>query len=287
MPRPRASANGRAARRPAIHAADRALLLRRTPFGETSLVVHLLTPDHGRVELVAKGAHRPKSRFFGVLDWFDTLELAWVRRGDGELGTLREGELLRRRRGLTRSLRAYRAAQTVLELLDLVTRAGFADRDQFRLGEAALDALDRSEGPPSALLAGFELKLLDQLGLAPALTVCATCGQPAAPVDAAAAEPRAPFSAAVGGRLCSIHANEAHASGLRVGTLPVAILESAQAALDATFEGLDGARWSTERSIRVLDFTGRFLDHHLETRPKSHARFLASPDRNRRTVRRP
>ncbi|MDB4538630.1 recombination protein O N-terminal domain-containing protein, partial [bacterium] len=67
-----------AGRRPASRASGHGLLLRRTPFGETSLVVHVLTPDHGRVELMAKGAHRPRSRFFGVLDWFDTLDLSWV-----------------------------------------------------------------------------------------------------------------------------------------------------------------------------------------------------------------
>jgi DNA repair protein RecO len=279
MPRSRS-----AARRPASRTSDRAILLRRTPFGETSLVVHILTPDHGRIELMAKGAHRPRSRFFGVLDWFDTLELSWVQRKESDLGTLREGALVHRRRQLTRSLRSYRAAQTVVELVDLVTRAGFADRDQFLLAEGALDALDQAEGPPSALLAGFELKLLDQLGLAPALVSCATCGAPAAAVDPSSTEPRAPFSASVGGRLCPIHANEAHASGLRVGTLPVSILESAHFALRAPFGDLDRSKWPTERSIRVLDFTGRFLDHHLETRPKSHGRFLAAPDRNRRTA---
>ena len=166
-----------AARRPASRTSDRAILLRRTPFGETSLVVHVLTPEHGRVELMAKGAHRPRSRFFGVLDWFDTLELSWVQRKESDLGTLREGELLHRRRQLTRSLRSYRAAQTVVELVDLVTRAGFSDREQFTLAEGALDALDRAEGPPSALLAGFELKLLDQLGLAHEAGPAVICGQ--------------------------------------------------------------------------------------------------------------
>ncbi|MDB2576272.1 DNA repair protein RecO [Planctomycetota bacterium] len=273
-----------AGRRPASRASGHGLLLRRTPFGETSLVVHVLTPDHGRVELMAKGAHRPRSRFFGVLDWFDTLDLSWVQRSDSDLGTLREGELLTRRRQLTRSLRSYRAAQTVIELTDLVTRAGFSDRGQFVLAEEALDALDQAQGPPSALLAGFELKLLEQLGLAPALVTCATCGATAAAVDATSREPRAPFSTAVGGRLCPIHANETHASGLRVGTLPVAILESAQLALSAPLGDLDRANWPAEHSIRVLDFAGRFLDHHLEARPKSHARFLAAPDRNRRTA---
>ena len=35
---------------------DRALLLKRSVFGESSLVAHVLTPGAGRVELIAKGA---------------------------------------------------------------------------------------------------------------------------------------------------------------------------------------------------------------------------------------
>ena len=48
---------------------DHAVLLRRHPYGESSLVVHVLTREHGRVALLAKGAYRPTSRYFGVLDF--------------------------------------------------------------------------------------------------------------------------------------------------------------------------------------------------------------------------
>ncbi|MEM6566770.1 MAG: DNA repair protein RecO [Planctomycetota bacterium] len=280
-------AGGRGSRRRTTRkSTDRALLLRRTSYGETSLVVHVLTLRHGRVELIAKGAHRPKSRFSGVLDWFDTLELAWTGSREGDLGTLGEGSLEARRRHLTRSLGAYRAAQTVVELLDLATRAGAADPDLFRLGESALDALDGHVAdagvPHSALLAAFELHLLDHLGLAPSLEVCASCGGPAPPVDPGVPEPRVPFSAAAGGRLCAKHANEAHAAGVRVGTLPADVLGAAAAALAAPLSHAGALGWSHDLSERVLDFAGRFLDHHLEARPRSHGAFLSAPDRNRR-----
>ena len=41
---------------------DRALLLKRYPFSESSLVAHLCTREHGRVHVLAKGAYRPTSR---------------------------------------------------------------------------------------------------------------------------------------------------------------------------------------------------------------------------------
>lgn len=272
-------------RTPPVRAADRALLLRRTPFGETSLVVHVLTSGRGRVELIARGAYRPKSRFSGVLDWFDTLELDWSRSDDGVLGTLRAGDVAVRRRSITRSLERYRCAQTVVELLDVATRAGAVDAPLFGLGEGALDALDAAPGPAYGALAAFELKLLAVLGLAPSLERCAACGQDAPPVDASAAEPRAPFSAGAGGRLCAVHANEAVASGRRVGTLPVDVLAAAAAALREPLGAAGPWEGGAPRlDERVLDFAGRFLDHHLETRPRSHRSFLAAADRNRRAA---
>lgn len=274
----RARRTGRRGRPPVT---DGALLLRRTPYGESSLIVHVLTRSSGRVELIAKGAHRPKSRFCGVLDWFDTLSLEWTpSRVPGELGTLRTGQLVQRRRGPTRDLGAYRAAQTMVELVDLATRAGAVEQGTFELLERGLDALDRGgsggAGPaPALVLATFELRLLGVLGLEPALERCAVCGEPAPPPDGA--QGRAAFSTQAGGRLCPRHAAELHAQGVRVGTLPLDVLERAA-------ELAEGRKGSERRADpeRLLDFAARFLDHHLESRPRSHAHFLAAPDRNRR-----
>lgn len=307
----------------------RALLLKRTPYGESSLVVHALTLEFGRVELIAKGAHRLKSRFSGVLDWFDSLDLNWTPpRGDaddrrdqrtdfrtesarvGGLGTLRTGGVELRRRWITSSLETYRAAHTAIELTDLATRAGFVDADLFALLENALEefnaigrALNVADldtggallAPLPLRLARFELRLLGVLGLQPSLVVCAACGGPAPAAGPSAAapghpqgSPRAPFSPQAGGRLCAQHAREAHAAGHRVGTLPIDVLEGAHALLDP----VDATRTKSllleqvgerpEFGERILDFAGRFLDHQLETRPKSHAEFLGAPDRNSR-----
>ncbi len=252
--------------------ADRALLLKRTPFGESSLVVQALTARHGRVGILAKGAYRASSRYFAVLDLVDTLELEWQSSPRAELGTLRAAAILVRRPAIALAPQRFRAATAVLELCDITSRAGQSEPQLFALAEGALDALQAGAQAPDALLARFELQLLGMLGLPPALETCAACAGEAAAVDAAGK--RAAFSAGAGGRLCRNCAEEARGAGRRVGTLPLEVLADARALSSP------GATPPAARILKVRDFVERFLGYHLDVRPKSHASFLSAPNRN-------
>ena len=253
-------------------ATDRALLLKRTPFGESSLVVQALTARHGRVGILAKGAYRPSSRFFAVLDLCDTLELEWQTNPRAELGALRSASILVRRAAIPLVPQRFRAAANVLELCDITSRAGQNEPDLFALAEDALEGLQALCASPDAVLARFELDLLRILGLPPALERCAACAGEAKAVDAGGT--RAAFSAGAGGRLCRRCAEEARAAGRRVGTLPLEVLE------DARSLSSPGAAPSEARLLKVRDFVERFLGYHLDVQPKSHASFLATPNRN-------
>ncbi|ABC38106.1 DNA repair protein RecO [Burkholderia thailandensis] len=65
-------------------------VLHSYPYRETSLVIDVLTRDHGRIALVAKGAKRPHSALRGVLQTFQPLSLSWS--GKSELRTLTGAE---------------------------------------------------------------------------------------------------------------------------------------------------------------------------------------------------
>jgi len=66
---------------------DRALLVRRIPYSETSLICHFFTEHHGRISLMARGARRPKSAFRATLEPLYTLDISW-RPGRTGMGTL-------------------------------------------------------------------------------------------------------------------------------------------------------------------------------------------------------
>src|ERR1700710_389554 len=65
-------------------------VLHSYPYKETSLIIDLLSRDHGRVALVAKGAKRPHSKLRGVLQTFQPLSVSWT--GKGEVRTLTQAE---------------------------------------------------------------------------------------------------------------------------------------------------------------------------------------------------
>ncbi|MEZ5661207.1 MAG: DNA repair protein RecO [Burkholderiaceae bacterium] len=67
-----------------------AFLLHAIPYGETSLVLDLLTRDHGRIAALAKGAKRPRSALRAVLLQFQPLRVSYS--GKAELRTLTAAE---------------------------------------------------------------------------------------------------------------------------------------------------------------------------------------------------
>jgi len=252
------------ARAPAPRFAQPALVLRRFPFGESSLVVHVLTPEAGRLALLAKGAYRTSSAFFAVFDLFDTLEVRWSAHRGQELGLATRASVRTRRAGLSGDLARYRVALGLLELAHLTGREGHEERALFRWLEGGLDLLADGRTAPEVVAVAADLALLRTNGLEPALSACASCG--------AAAEERAgpvPFSAALGGRLCAACAAAARARGQALESLPLNLMRVAASLMAATPAMLLHTTIEPMLLERVRGFVARFLEYHLETRLRS------------------
>lgn len=68
-----------------------AYVLHRRPYSNTSLIVELLSLNHGRVSVMARSARGLKSRYKGKLELFSPLLVSWV--GRRELKSLGDIEL--------------------------------------------------------------------------------------------------------------------------------------------------------------------------------------------------
>ena len=65
---------------------DECFLLHQRPYSETSIIVDVFTRNNGKISLIAKGAKKPKSKFFGYLVPFHKLSITYS--GRSELKTL-------------------------------------------------------------------------------------------------------------------------------------------------------------------------------------------------------
>ena len=144
------------------------LILRTRPLTETSLIVHWLTPDLGRIATVAKGARRPKSPFRGKLDLFYEAEFSFARSKKSDLHNLREVVLRETHPTLRENLGWIQQASYFTALVEQTTETETPIPKVHELVRAALAELPKREPTPRTLFA-FEFKLLEELGLAPDL----------------------------------------------------------------------------------------------------------------------
>lgn len=147
-------------------------LLHHRPFRDSSLLLDVLTMDHGRLALVARGARSARSRLKGVLRPFLPLSLSWVQRS--ELGTLT---------GVEPDGPPVALAGDVLmsgyylnELLLYFLHRHDPQPELFRAYRHTIRALSAA-GDPSPALRDFELELLRLLGYGVVMDELPSSGQ--------------------------------------------------------------------------------------------------------------
>ncbi len=136
-------------------------ILHHRPFRDTSQILDLMTRDHGKVAVVARGSRGSKSRLAGVLRPFLPLRLSWVAKS--ELGTLTGAEAAGPPAGMAGD--ALLSAYYVNELLLHFLHRYDPQPEIFELYETVLRALCSRE-QVAAVLRAFELEFLSLLGYA-------------------------------------------------------------------------------------------------------------------------
>ncbi len=237
---------------------DEGIIIGTRRHGETSLIIELMTPAHGRhLGLVRGGRSR---RLQPILQPGNSVAATWRARLDEHLGTYAVEPTTQRASRLIEGAAGLYGIQMLAGLLRLLP-----ERDPHpRLYEGLASILDWFDEPQvaGALIVRFELKLLDDLGFGLDLESCAATGSND---DLAYVSPKS-------GRAVSRSAGDAYRS--RLLTLPAFLLEPASAAPAGVDDLRDGFR-----------LTGYFLARHVfEPRgvdpPDARERFIALIERS-------
>jgi DNA repair protein RecO (recombination protein O) len=144
------------------------IILRTRPLTETSLILHWLTPDFGRLATVAKGARRPKSPFAGKLDLFYAADFSFSRSRSSDLHNLREVNLRETHGAIRGDILKLQQAAYATAFVEQATETETPLPEIFGLTRDFLKSLCEQKPRPQTVFA-FEVKVLDELGLAPDL----------------------------------------------------------------------------------------------------------------------
>ena len=169
------------------------VVLRSMRFGEADRILHLYTPDRGRIGAIAKGIRRSRSRFGGRLEPFSHVALV-LHEGRSDLLTVTGADTVRSHARLRDHAAALDAAARACDATSRLFETTEPHPEVFHLllNELALLEADVANATHANQLA-FRLKLLMAAGLAPHLAACASCGERDHLVG---------FSGAAGGVVC-------------------------------------------------------------------------------------
>jgi DNA repair protein RecO (recombination protein O) len=171
-----------------------AIVLRSIRYGEADRILHLYTPDHGRLSAIAKGARRARSRFGARLEPFVHVR-AVLHQGRSELLTVTGVDTVALHPRLRERAATLDAAARACDAVARLFETSDPHPEVFRLliNELTLLQADATHARAGNGLA-FRLKLLLAAGIVPQLAACAVCGDP---------EHLQGFSGAAGGVVCS------------------------------------------------------------------------------------
>ncbi len=144
-----------------------AIVLARTDYGEADRIITLLTPQQGKLRLMAKGVRRVKSKLAGGIELFSVSTITYVK-GRGDIGTLVSTRLLKHYGSIVKDLDRTMLGYELIKLLNRVTEDE-PEAEYFDLLRHAFEALDDPSVPPEVIRYWFSAQLLRQAGHTPNL----------------------------------------------------------------------------------------------------------------------
>lgn len=141
----------------------KAIVLRRTSYGEADRVIQLVTPEYGKLSVIARGVRRPKSKLAAGIELFSRADVT-VAIGKRELATLTG---VRAEKMYRHIIEDYDRLQFAYEVLKQIARATetLDEPAFFELCDQALASLDNKKIDLRIVRAWFWLQLAILLGV--------------------------------------------------------------------------------------------------------------------------
>jgi DNA repair protein RecO (recombination protein O) len=234
-----------------------AIIIKKTKLGEADRILTLYTPDLGKIQAVARGVRRPKSKMAGHLELLthSKISLARGRNLDIVTGAQTIDSFLPLKTDLW--LTSY--GLYIIELVNQFTPDQSEDGALFHLMLETLTNLCISDNQV-LLLRYFELKMLEMTGFRPQLHECVSCHQPLAPLVNS-------FSAGTGGMLCPLCALKQPFS-FEVSVNALKVLRFIQ---DNNFTAVSRLKINSSLARELEALTRHYLRYLLEREVKSVA----------------
>lgn len=143
------------------------IVLSRIDYGEADRILTLLTPELGKLRLMARGVRKAKSKLAGGIELFSTAEISFIS-GRGEIGTLTSARLIKYYSSIVQNIDRVQLGYELIKLLHRATEDQ-PESQYYDLLENAFIALDTVNVSIELIRLWFIAQLLHHTGHSPNL----------------------------------------------------------------------------------------------------------------------
>lgn len=143
------------------------IVLTRVDYGEADRIVTLLTPDNGKIRVMARGVRKIKSRMAGGVELFSVSDITYMP-GRGEIGTLVSARLITHYGNIVHDITRVQQGYDLIKMVNKTTEDE-TDQVYFDILEETFKALNDNDVPIDVTRLWLQAQLLNTGGHQPNL----------------------------------------------------------------------------------------------------------------------
>lgn len=142
-----------------------AIVLKSIDFQESSKIVTLLTPEHGKVAVMVRGARKPKSKYAGFFEVGNVLDTVIYMKSSREVQNLTEVSYLQRNWEIRQDFPKLAVVLATMEMVDQLVHNNEASEEYFKLCENLMQWLNDTTEDVTKLFPYLLLRLAEISGI--------------------------------------------------------------------------------------------------------------------------
>ena len=146
----------------------KAIVLARVDYGEADRIITFLTPDAGKLTLMAKGVRRVKSKLAGGIELFSTSDISYLI-GKKDVGTLISTQLIKHYGNIVKDIDRVQTGYDMIKQMNRLIEDS-AEGEYYELLESTFAALDDMNVDLNLVKLWYQSQLLSLSGHMPNLS---------------------------------------------------------------------------------------------------------------------
>jgi recombinational DNA repair protein (RecF pathway) len=145
------------------------IVLRRINYNEADRIITYITPDKGKISLIAKGVRRPKSKLAGSIELFGESQITYIP-GKGDISNLVSARLINNFGNIVKDLELTTTAYQFIQLLNR-NLENYTGEEFYHLLKIGYESLNNPDISQRIIKIWFGLSFLNIMGHQPNMII--------------------------------------------------------------------------------------------------------------------